>query len=948
MPDVLSIIRARRERRDRARHSANQRTQRFTFGIGFVISVLLALAIFGCALAYADLTRDLPAVDVLPTLFDSQTGTLLQPTRLYDRSGQHVILAIAPTDSPRHFIPLDPSAPEHLPVSLVQATLAVADPNFRLHHGYSLEGWNNPEEHPTLAQQLAADFLVWNEPPSIRRALRERLLAAQITLRFGREKVLEWYLNSANYGRFAFGADAAAHLYFGKPAADLDLAESALLAAVSQAPALNPIDAPEAALQRQQQTLEAMRLADLLTEDEAARAKREKLTFRSAPHGANDVPAFSNLVFSQLGRRFNLARLERGGLNIITTLDYDLQLQTACAVKTQSNRLAGSALEILAADDSPCLAARYLPTLPSGVSAPLASASAVVVDPRSGEVLSAVGEMGGGQESPFLADHRPGSLLTPFIYLTAFARGLGPASLLWDVPGNASELSSGVQNPDGRYHGPVRLRVAMANDYLVPAAQILAQMGFESVLRTAVPFGLPLVGSGDPYVLLIGDNPTSALEVAQAYGVFAAQGALNGQTLDDETLHTVAVRRVESVDHATWLDWTQPMTQQLVSPQLAYLMNDALSDDTARWPGLGHPNPLEIGRAAGAKIGQTQDGLDVWTAGYTPQRDVVVWMGASESLSPRAAAGLWSALMQYASRSLPPENWMPPPGVAVVDVCDPSGLLPTVDCPNVVNEVFLSGNEPTQTDDLYQTFEVNRETGYLATVFTPPQLIDKRVYLVVPPEAKVWAESAGLSTPPDAYDTIQAPPPNVDANIASPVMFADLRGRVQITGTASGKDFLFYRLLYGQGLNPQTWTQIGDDGSQPVEDSVLAEWDTSNLSGLYALKLEVVHNEQRLDTAAIQVTVDNQPPQVDLSFPQNGGEYSLSDYPRMTFQSQVSDNLFLQRVEFYLDDKLVASLTDMPFSLTWTAEVGNHRLRIVAIDRSGNQVEKVFSFTMEK
>jgi len=210
--------------------------------------------------------------------------------------------------------------------------------------------------------------------------------------------------------------------------------------------------------------------------------------------------------------------------------------------------------------------------------------------------------------------------------------------------------------------------------------------------------------------------------------------------------------------------------------------------------------------------------------------------------------------MQIASQNLSAEDWSLPEGVSVINVCDPSGMLPTSECPNVVNEVFLQGNEPVQADNMYRKYAINRETGLLATVFTLPQLIEERVYLVVPSDARSWAESAGVAIPPSAYDVIQAPPTNPDVNITFPELFAEVGGVVQVNGTAAGADFASYRVLIGQGLNPQEWIQIGE-GNVPVTNGLLAEWNTEGLSGLYAVQLQVVRTDQRVDSAVVQVTV---------------------------------------------------------------------------------------------
>jgi hypothetical protein len=190
----------------------------------------------------------------------------------------------------------------------------------------------------------------------------------------------------------------------------------------------------------------------------------------------------------------------------------------------------------------------------------------------------------------------------------------------------------------------------------------------------------------------------------------------------------------------------------------------------------------------------------------------------------------------------------------VINVCDPSGMLPTADCPTLVSEVFLNGNEPVQADSMYRRYAVNRETGLLATVFTLPQLIEERVYLVVPPDARSWADGAGLEIPPTNYDVIQSPRFDENVNIVSPDLFSEVTGNVQIEGTAAGDGFVSYRVLVGQGLNPQQWIQVAENNA-PVTNSVLAEWNASELSGLYAVQLQVLRSDQRIDTAIIQVTV---------------------------------------------------------------------------------------------
>jgi membrane carboxypeptidase/penicillin-binding protein PbpC len=383
-----------------------------------------------------------------------------------------------------------------------------------------------------------------------------------------------------------------------------------------------------------------------------------------------------------------------------------------------------------------------------------------------------------------------------------------------------------------------------------------AQMGIENVTGIASSFGINL------------NEQVSMLKLAGAYGVFGKQGIYFGQNIDDEFL-PATVLRVESADHMVLLDWTLPQAKPVLTPALAYVMTNVLSDETARWASLGRSNALEIGRPAGVKVGQTIDGRDAWVVGYTPSHVVVTWTGVHGEtplssplqggqrgvVSPRFPAVLWNALMQVASGDAPADGWTAPQGVSTITVCDPSGMLPTKECPNLVSEVFLNGSEPIQADNLYREFGINRETGLLATVFTPPELIENHVYMLVPETARDWALSAGLEIPPTSYDAIQSPPIDPTANITVPKLFAEVSNVVKIIGTASGGNFDYYRVQVGKGLNPQKWIQLGGDVITPVESGVLAEWDTKGLSGLYAVQLLVVRTDQRVDMAVIQVTI---------------------------------------------------------------------------------------------
>jgi hypothetical protein len=272
-------------------------------------------------------------------------------------------------------------------------------------------------------------------------------------------------------------------------------------------------------------------------------------------------------------------------------------------------------------------------------------------------------------------------------------------------------------------------------------------------------------------------------------------------------------------------------------------------------------------------------------------------------------------------------------------------MLPTPDCPNVVEEIFLPGNEPVQTDRLYQKMEIDRVSKRLATIFTPADMVTERVFFIAPPQATEWARQAGLQTPPVVYDAIPLELPQwPEAAITSPQSFDIVGGQVSIQGTANGDAFDSYRIQVGKGLYPQTWLQVGQDTIQPVEDGNLATWDTSGLNGLYALQLLVLHQDKSAQRATIMVTVDNHPPDVKIDYPTQGMEIKPSG-DVIVLRALADDELGLAQVSFYLDNHLLASLNQPPYAISWEPKMGTHILIVKATDFAGNanQAEVTFS-----
>ncbi len=941
------LINRRIKRRLKSKKSWQSRISSFAKIIAIGLSTILAIGILWLANYYSKISIDLPSIESIPILLDGPNGQLYLPTRIYDRTGEHLLQSLEnPNSINSIYIPLN-----RMPKLVVEAILGVMDPGFWDHSGYY---FSLDLSSPTFAQILAGDLLLWGETSGTSKSLRQSFLAAQITEQFGKEKVLEWYLNSADFGQLAFGIDEAAWVYFGKSALDLTLAESAMLAAVVEAPALNPIDAPEVAIERQGKVLQFLLNQGLIDINQATEANQIPIQIqKKAEVDATIAPEYLDILLDQLFEKFGKDRVYRGGLKVISTLDYQLQKEVNCSIETQLGRLKGTLnLDQIVEN---CESARLLPRLGREQISENSSldASVVVLDSTTGQILALTGDV--KDSNP------PGTILTPFIYMTAFTRGMSPATLLWDIPNNFPPLIESSNLSEIDFQGPASLRTALANDYIAPAMQTLTQIGPANAWRTAQQSGIKnmiLPSNEDTYRMILDQGRINLLELTHAYSMLSNQGTLAGQipiNSSSDSPGVNAILQVNDNDGRVLFDQKIPATQGIVTNQVAYLITDILSDDLARQSSLGHPNPLETGRPSASKIGHTIDNNNAWTVGYSPQRVVGVWLGTPDSsletpgIAPSiAAAGLWNAIIKATYSGLPFENWVEPPGLNNITVCDPSGLLPTEECLKLVTELFISGSEPLQQDNLYKSILINTQTERLATVYSPSEFVEERVYMFPPPNAVEWARTSGLDIPPTSYDVIF----NVNhldgpAVISSPEIFSYISGVVSIDGIAKGNNFSYYRLQIGEGLNPRQWLQIGDNYEESVNLNELTTWDTRGLNGLYAIQLLVVNQDQTVETAIVQVTVDNQAPDIQISVPLDNQIFPYSIDNNITIQAQIGDNLGVDSVQIFVDNRLISTLTDPPFVAPWNGLSGDHKLKVIATDLAGNKKEVLVNFIID-
>ncbi len=965
MASVAHIIR-RRRRRD-ARKQQNQRRTRTGIGLVIGIIVLLVLLPTGAA-AGATAALYWGAVAGLP---DPQATLLVTaaagPTELYDASGQTLLYSVQdPLGDSRTWVSLDT-----LPPYVAGATLLAEDPDFLTSTRFDLAGTVARLWTAALNGQNASDTsltarLVHNTILTAPGAdpTRETALVAEINRLYTPTEVLEWHLNTNYYGNDAYGIDAAARVYMDKPASALTLDEMALLAAIPLAPQYNPFDNEAAARGRQQDLLRSMRRAELISQDEFDVAINAPTQFQRGPRDVPDVaPDFALYARDQVEEILNAsgrdgARLvARGGLRVTTTLDLDLYYQTECTLRAQMARLSGDRTPVTALDGGPCIGAGFLPDAPTITDGPNTGAL-VVIDVATGEVRAIVG-------AATEAGYAPGPVLQPFVYFNAFRspNPLDPASMVLDVPRSFPGAQAGLiytpTNPDGRFRGPMNLRDAMGASLLPPAVDVANRQGIDAILSDAHQIGLNSLDLGvHDLSLLERGGAVSVLDASYAYSVFASLGSMRGSSVEAKgpgyrARDPVAVRRIEDADGTVLWEYGEDEAALSVTnvflAGLGYLINDVLADQGTRWPVLGENNVLDLPRPSAVVNGLTGDRLDNWTVGYTPRLVVGVHLGnsANDQAQPLGldgyglpgAASVWRAVMQYAHErdGLPADNWRRPESIVEVSVCDRSGALPNGNCP-VETEIFIDGRQARLAPDTYwQNFEVNRQTGQLATASTPSELRGRQVYFVPPPEAFEWWQTNNLPLPPAEYDTVSRPELFGTAAILQPQPFAYVGGSVDVRGSLEAADLAFYQLGYGRGLNPDSWLDIGGPQTAYSPGATLGQWDTTGLDGIYNLRLTVVDTAQNIETRVVQVTVDNVAPTVSLNAGEPGEVYRWPGDAEIPLTAEVQDNLAITRVEFYRAGEFIGSDAEWPYTMRWPTEgVGVETFTATAFDAVGN------------
>jgi penicillin-binding protein 1C len=838
---------------------------------------------------YFDIARDLPDVAQL-----REKTSQFETTRILDRNGNTLYEILDPNAGRRTYVPLSRISPY-----LVAATIATEDRNFYSHPGFDVWAifrafWQNYQSGETVSgastitQQLARAKLFEPEEAGRRtyqRKIREAVLAAEITRRYSKDEILELYLNEIYYGNLAYGIEAAATTYFGTTAGTLTLGQAAFLAGLPQAPAVYDVHTnPELAFKRQEDVLVLMYEASqqdgcIFVSNSPQRICLDPV---AAAQAANEVKAFNfrspdvqmrhphwvTYIRYLLEAQYDPQVIYRSGFSVYTTLDPGLQSEAERVIRQQVDSLAD----------------RHV-----------TDGALVAIRPATGEILAMVGsadfnnEAISGQVNMAISPRQPGSAIKPLTYIAAFEKGWTPATLLWDVP---SEFSpSGLPDPysqpyipvnyDGRFHGPVTVRTALANSLNIPAVKVLDFVEVydnpnspetDGLLSFAQRVGLTTLNKPDYGLsLTLGGGEVTLLELTNVYATLANGG---------RRLPPVAITRI--LDHAGNLVYQHqaPPGEQVVRPEHAYLISSILSDNEARIPMFGQNSALNLPFPAAAKTGTTNDFRDNWTIGYNPDVAVGVWVGNADFTPMQDTTGLtgaapaWSAFMQTAVQAITGGNPTPfsrPAGIVEYVVCTVSGTQPSEWCPSQRSEIFAADQPPLPKEaDLWQRVTVDTWTELKASPACADFTDERFVLNVTDPwakkwlrrsdEGRSWLDSTGFEDDeptfiPERECKEDDPRPKLAfASLRDGQRIVDNPLDIYIQADATAW-FDFWTLEYGLGEDPVEWDLLMESNDPVSQPDVVYSWDLRELpEGPVTLRLTVfstegtsVEKELRLD-----------------------------------------------------------------------------------------------------
>ena len=650
-----------------------------------ILSIII-IGIFAFAILLTKYSKDLPDPNKLIE------RSIPQSTKIYDKTGE-VLLYEVHGNEKRTIVELD-----NISKNLINATLSAEDKNFYKHKGLDFKGilrglfktyiLGKPSQSgSTLTQQLVKNAILTNEK-TIERKIKEWILTYKIEQRFSKDEILKMYLNEIPYGSVVYGIEAASETFFGKKAKDLTIEESALLAALPQAPTtLSPYkENNENLAWRYKYVLGQMKANGYITEEEYNKAINYNIISEIKPRNETMLaPHFVMYIKQQLEEKYGEQVVEEGGLTVITTLDYDKQKK---------------AEEIISSNAS-SLEKKYNAN----------NAALLSINAKTGEIEAMVGSKDYynkdfGAFNVTINKRQLGSSFKPVVYVAAFQKGFTPDTVLFDAITNFNGYEP--KNYTLKEYGPVSMRKALAGSLNIPAVKTLYLTGIDNVIKLAQSLGYSTISLKDKdqygLTLALGTIEAPMIDHVQAFSVFANAGVKrnlksillvkdeNNKILEDNT----------AIEQGT----------RVLDKNIANEINSILSDNDSRAFIFGAKNNLTLkNRQVAAKTGTTNDYKDTWTIGYTPNIVTAVWVGNNDNKEMNKAsasmlsAPLWQEYMEYSTKNDKQE---------------------TFEQPKYENKknMMLNGSWINT-----KIVKIDSLSGKLASDFTPQELIKERQYI---------------------------------------------------------------------------------------------------------------------------------------------------------------------------------------------------------------------------
>lgn len=601
---------------------------------------------------YHQVLTDLPSINQIYTPPNMST-------KILDRHG--TLLYKFYENENRTWIPF-----AKIPQSLIWATIAIEDKNFYFHHGVSLRGLANAIRYnffkredndqlrggSTITQQLVKNVFLTSEKTWQRKA-KELVLTLLLELKLSKNEILERYFNQVSYGGETYGIQEASLKYFGKNAWEINTPEATFLAGLPAAPSsYSPYGPnPGFASLRRQHVVDEMEKAGFITPQKTAELKsipveikEEKLDIL-APH-------FVFYIKDWLIQKYGFLNFGRQGLTVTTTLDLSLQSLAQSIVKEEVDKV--KKLHIT-------------------------NGAVLIINVKNGDILAMVGSKDyfatdiDGKFNVTTALRQPGSSIKPINYTLALSRHKTLASIVDDSPITypiPNQKPYTPQNYNGKYMGTVTLRTALASSLNVPSVKLLSENGVANMIDLAETMGITTWKDRSRFglSLALGAGEIKMTELAHAYSIFANMG---------KKIELNPVLKVENYLAETVIS-KYPEEKEIIDPRLAFLINDVLSDDSARAPIFGLGSKLKIPNyTVAVKTGTTNNLKDNWCFGWNQNYLVAVWVGNNDS-SPMSwvasgvsgATPIWQRLMKEMVKDTPNQPWPIPTGIIKAKICD--------------------------------------------------------------------------------------------------------------------------------------------------------------------------------------------------------------------------------------------------------------------------------------